>query len=144
MLPTKPDGSGEEEDDVAAQELSRTQFLPGENDHSQESHSCAKIFISYDHKDNALHEKLRKHLSPLEREGKIRIWDDLNIAAGDEPKKKIDVHLKEADIILLLVSPDFLAAQDRWDGVVQPALERHKAGTVRVIPIILNGTSQQG
>ena len=50
---------------------------------------------------------------------------------------EIDMHLETASIILLLVSPDFLASDYCYDIEMQRALERHKSGEARVVPIIL-------
>ncbi|MBC7931670.1 MAG: tetratricopeptide repeat protein, partial [Rubrivivax sp.] len=62
---------------------------------------------------------------------------DRRIVAGQEWDRQIDKHLESADIILLLVSPDFLASHYCYDIEVKRAMERHDAGEARVIPIIL-------
>lgn len=59
------------------------------------------------------------------------------ISAGTEWKDQIDARLDSADLILLLVSPDFLASDYCYDVELQRALERHIAGEARVIPIIV-------
>jgi hypothetical protein len=74
----------------------------------------------------------------------IETWHDRMIAAGDEWKGAIDRHLEEADIILLLVSADFLASNYCWDVEMKRALERHDAREARVIPIILRSVDWQG
>jgi hypothetical protein len=45
--------------------------------------------------------------------------------------------LNSARVILLLISADFLASPYCYDVEMKRALERHEAGEVRVIPIIL-------
>ncbi|QNI33053.1 toll/interleukin-1 receptor domain-containing protein [Alloacidobacterium dinghuense] len=45
--------------------------------------------------------------------------------------------LDKADVVLLLVSSDFLSSQYCYDIEVKRALELHESGKVRVIPIIL-------
>jgi hypothetical protein len=70
-----------------------------------------EVFYSYSHKDEKLRDKLETHLSQLQHEGLIAGWHDRKISAGTEWKGQIDEHLRNAQIILLLVSPDFLAAQ---------------------------------
>ncbi len=57
--------------------------------------------------------------------------------AGDEFKGEIDKHLNSARVILLLVSPDFLASDFCWNVEMLRAMERHEQGEARVIPIIL-------
>jgi nitrite reductase/ring-hydroxylating ferredoxin subunit len=96
-----------------------------------------KVFISYAHADQELRKKLEGHLSSLNYSGKITIWQDQEIPAGANWEDEINTHLNEADIILLLVSSDFITSKYCWNKEVQAALERHQAGKVRVIPIIL-------
>lgn len=96
-----------------------------------------EVFYSYSHKDEDLRDQLESHLSTLKREGVIKGWHDRRISAGQEWDGKIDEHLNSADIILLLVSSDFLASPYCYDIEVTHAMERHEAGDARVIPIIL-------
>src|SRR2546423_15619257 len=96
-----------------------------------------EIFISYAHEDEALLNKLKAHLRPLQREGLIDTWYDRDISAGTDWKREIDIQLKTAQIILLLVSPDFIASDYCYSVEMQQAMERHEKGEARVIPIIL-------
>ncbi|SRR6266436_2206735 len=50
---------------------------------------------------------------------------------------EINIHLNSAQIILLLVSPDFLASEYCYGDEVERAMKRHEAGEAIVIPIIL-------
>ena len=95
------------------------------------------VFFSYSHKDEALRDKLATHLKLLERQGVIQQWHDRQIVAGTEWKGEIDGNLEAAQIILLLISADFLASDYCYDLEMGRALERHNAGEARVIPIIL-------
>lgn len=97
----------------------------------------SSLFFSYSHKDEALRDRLELHLSALKREGAISTWHDRRIAAGDVLGQSIDEQLERADIILLLVSPDFIASDYCHDVEMQRALVRHQEGTARVIPVIL-------
>lgn len=94
------------------------------------------VFISYSHKDEEFRDKLEKHLNILKRQSVISTWHDRKITAGTEWKGEIDKHLDTAQIILLLISADFLAS-DYCEIEMKRAMERHEAGEVRVIPIIL-------
>lgn len=96
-----------------------------------------KLFFSYSHADEQLRDTLEKQLSALKRQGLIDTWHDRRILAGDEVDHKIAQNLEEADIILLLVSADFLASAYCYDVEMQRAIERHNAGQARVIPVIL-------
>jgi len=98
---------------------------------------ACEVFYSYAHEDEQLREELEKHLSLLRREGRIREWHDRRIAPGNEWRGKIDSHLNSADVILLLVSADFLSSDYCYSKEMNRAIERHKTGEARVIPIIL-------
>lgn len=98
------------------------------------------IFYSYSHRDEALRDQLNTALTMLRRTGCIREWHDRKIEAGNEWKTEIDRHLEEASIILLLVSPDFLASDYCYEIEMKRALERHRRGEARVIPVILRPT----
>src|SRR5690349_11031623 len=103
----------------------------------QKSKTVIEIFYSYSHADEKLRNELEKHLSLLQRKGIISNWHDRKIGAGNEWKDVIDEHLKTAQIILLLVSPDFLNSDYCNDVEVEQAMKRHNANEARVIPIIL-------
>jgi len=96
-----------------------------------------EVFFSYSHQDEGLRNELEKHLSLLKRQGVIDIWSDHRIGSGEEFGGEIDRHLESADIILLLVSPDFLNSDYCYDIEMTRAMERHEHGEARVIPTIL-------
>ena len=96
------------------------------------------IFISYSHLDEDLRNELNKHLMGLKREGTINTWDDHKIFAGEEFEDKIDEHLESADIILLLISADFIASDYCYCKEMTRAMERHHAHEAKVIPVILH------
>jgi len=95
------------------------------------------LFYSYSHKDKDLLGDLEEALALLKRHGHIAAWHDRMIGAGDEWKGEIDKNLEEAELILLLVSASFLASDYCYDIELKRAIERHKAGAARVIPVIL-------
>lgn len=70
----------------------------------------ATLVFSYSHADEALRNELETHLSPLKRMGTISAWHDRRIAPGQEFEHEIDRYFAEANIILLLVSSDFIAS----------------------------------
>jgi len=96
-----------------------------------------EVFFSYSHQDEGLRNELEKHLSVLRRQGVIDIWTDHRIGPGEEICGEIDRHLESADIILLLVSPDFLNSDYCYDIEMKRAMERHERGEARVVPVIL-------
>jgi TIR domain len=97
----------------------------------------ASLFFSYSHVDEELRDQLEKHLAALQRQGLISSWHDRRITAGTNIGRAIDSHIDAADIVLLLVSPDFIASDYCYEREMERALERHHKGQARVIPVIL-------
>lgn len=97
----------------------------------------SKIFISYSHKDEQYREEFEKHLVMLKRNGLIQTWNDRKILPGQNWGKEISKELEAADIIILLVSSDFLASDYCFDIEVQQAMKQHELGQSTVVPIIL-------
>jgi TIR domain len=97
----------------------------------------AIVFFSYAHTDEDLRDQLEKHLTMLKRQGVIETFHDRRIVVGSEVDQSISAELERADVILLLVSPDFLASAYCYDIEMQRALQRHERGEARVIPVIL-------
>ena len=102
-----------------------------------------KVFISYAQKDGPLLEELNKHLALLKWQNIIDVWYDREINAGMEWERQIDTHLNTAQIVLLLVSPDFMASQYCYSVEMARAMKRHEAGNARVIPVILRPVDWQ-
>lgn len=98
----------------------------------------AKLFFSYSHRDETMRDELEIHFSMLKRQGIIGTWHDRRIDAGKEFGTEIDKNLEESDVILLLVSPYFLASDYCYDIEMKRALEKHERGEAKVIPIILH------
>src|SRR5258708_5028821 len=96
-----------------------------------------EIFYSYAREDGRLRKKLEQQLSLLKRRGMISAWHDRKIVPGKKWANEIDTHLNTAQLILLLVSPDFIASDYCYSLEMKRALERHDAGEARVIPVIL-------
>lgn len=96
------------------------------------------IFIAYSREDDSFRIRLEKHLSTLKRREYINTWYDGKIEAGTEWKLEIDKALNAADIILLLISADFIASDYCYEIEMKRAIERHEKGEVVVIPILIN------
>lgn len=101
--------------------------------------SGIEVFFSYSHNDadERLRGELVKQLKALERAGIVKVWDDRKIIAGDEWGGEISAHLESAQIILLLISSDFIASDYCYSIEMARAFERHNEGNARVVPIIL-------
>jgi tetratricopeptide (TPR) repeat protein len=96
-----------------------------------------RLFYSYSHQDEALRDQLEKHLALLKQQGVIVEWHDRKITAGTEWEGQIDEQLKSADLILLLISSDFLHSKYCYEVEMQEALRRQAAREAVVVPVIL-------
>jgi hypothetical protein len=101
------------------------------------SDTIISAFCSYSHRDELYKDQLLAHLSPLRRRGVINVWHDRRLTAGDDVHGAIAAELDQADIVLLLVSPDFINSDYCYDIEMRRALERHAAGECRVVPVIV-------
>lgn len=95
------------------------------------------VFLSYAHRDKALLDRLLEQLALLKRQKLIGIWHDSEISAGTDWQQAIALHLNTAHLILLLISPTFMASEYCYSQEMTRSVERHDAGEARVIPIIL-------
>ena len=96
-----------------------------------------RLFISYSHEDEKMKNDLDKHLVMLKRSGKIEVWNDRKLVAGEEWDSGIKKEMQSADIILLLISADFNNSEYIWKEELAHAMQRHEQGTARVVPVIL-------
>jgi TIR domain len=95
------------------------------------------IFISYCHADAVAKTELVRQLNPLTHVYSLKIWDDGLIEAGTEWNKVIRDRLETSDIILLLVSVDFINSKYCLGVELKRALERHVDKKSTVIPVIM-------
>jgi hypothetical protein len=95
------------------------------------------VFFSYSHADEDLRDQLEKQLAMLKRQDIITTWYDRCIGAGHDIDGTIDANIETASIILLLVSPDFIASDYCYNREMIRAMERHAASQAIVIPVIL-------
>jgi len=100
-------------------------------------------FVSYSHRDERYRVKLQISLAQLQRENLVTVWHDRKILPGQEWEREIDRNLESAGIVLLLVSPDFLASNYCYGNEMVRALERHRSGSATVVPIILRPSDWQ-
>jgi hypothetical protein len=96
----------------------------------------ATAFISYSHRDEPFRQELETHLAPLRRQGLLSVWHDRRITPGDHLDDAISENLESADLILMLISADFVASDYCYAREMTRALERHEAKAARAISII--------
>jgi hypothetical protein len=101
------------------------------------------VFISYSHKDERYRQELEISLTQLQRDNLVTVWHDRKILPGQEWGQEIDRNLESAEIVLLLVSPDFLASNYAYGREMLGAMERHRSRSATVVPIILRPSDWQ-
>lgn len=95
-----------------------------------------KVFISYSHKDSTVVERLKTHLAPLKREGLIDAWYDRDITAGSSLDDEIRRQLDASDLVLLIISPDFIASDYCFDIELRTAREKSARDELKIVPVI--------
>jgi hypothetical protein len=95
------------------------------------------LFYCYSHEDQDLRDLLEKHLAALKRSGQVTSWHDRKIEPGMAWSAEIAENLSKANIVLLLISSSFLASDYCHEIEMKRALERHRLGETKVVPVIL-------
>ncbi|HEY1249031.1 MAG TPA: toll/interleukin-1 receptor domain-containing protein, partial [Nitrososphaera sp.] len=96
-----------------------------------------KIFYFYAHEDQHIRKQLEQHLSNLKRLYHLQTWFYREILPGENWETVIEQNLNTADLILLLISPAFMASDYCYNTEMQRALERHANQEAKVIPILV-------
>jgi hypothetical protein len=95
------------------------------------------IFISYAHEDKDYLDKFRRHLAQVLRNQNVRAWTDACIEPGKRWRTELFSALANADIIVFLVSADFLHSYFCIQEEAARAFDRHEKGDCIVIPVIV-------
>lgn len=96
-----------------------------------------QIFISYSHKDEAWMERIQAHLKVLVEEGRLSLWVDTQIEAGEDWLPAIEQAMASCRVALLLVSADYLSSPFILKNEIPKLMKRRSAEGVRVVPLIL-------
>jgi len=99
------------------------------------------LFYSYAHEDEILREELCGHLKILERRKLVSPWHDRQIQAGEDWNQQISGELQMADLVLLLVSTDFINSDYIFGKELTVAMQRHAAGMATVVPIMIRAVN---
>jgi len=95
--------------------------------------AAVRLFYSYAHEDEELRDELQGHLKILERKQLIAPWHDRRIDPGQAWDAEIDVHLRDAELVLLLVSADFIASDYIMGKELATAMAQQRAGKTTVV-----------
>ncbi|MFN0171448.1 MAG: toll/interleukin-1 receptor domain-containing protein [Bryobacteraceae bacterium] len=99
--------------------------------------TALQVFVSYSHRDEAFVDQLRRHLSPLKREGLISIQYDRDNWAGSQLDRAIHDQITSAGMFLALISSDYIDSDYCFNKELPLAMECRERGTATVIPVIL-------
>ncbi len=110
----------------------------------QMSPPAPTVFISYSHDDLDARKRLETHLAPLRRRTDTMVWTDSEIKPGQQWEEEIRRYLNSADIVVLLVSANFISSGFIWEKELLPALERHRKGECRVLPVLISPCDFEG
>lgn len=92
-----------------------------------------RIAVCFAPADKKYLERLEDQLKPLAQRRTIDLWHSAQIFAGDEVAKVQREHIEHADVIVLLLSADFMAD---CDYMIQLALAQQKRGAA-IVPVLL-------
>jgi hypothetical protein len=95
------------------------------------------VFISYAHRDEKLKERFLVHLGALKRKRLVGVWHDRMLRPGEHLDRTIESELARADLVILLVSPDFINSDYCTEKEMQRAFARAKDGRGNVAAVIL-------
>lgn len=94
-------------------------------------------FISYSHRDARMNDELHGALTIYERNGELELWSDTNIVPGQKWEKEILAKLEKADIIILLLSNDFIQSDYCVQKEMKIAIKREARGECAIVPIVV-------
>lgn len=102
-----------------------------------------RVVISYSRKDKKLKDKFVKHLNPLSGKYGMSIWDDTKILAGEAWENTIWHEINRSQLIIVLISVEFLNSDFCMTKEFKAAIERHKNGESILVPVILEDCAWQ-
>ena len=96
-----------------------------------------QLFYAYATADARQRDQLEKHLRVLKQRGVLSKWDAREVGPGSRWRSEVSPQVKQADVVLLLMSSDLVSSDYVNSPEVTFALERHRRGETRVIPVLL-------
>jgi Leucine-rich repeat (LRR) protein/3',5'-cyclic AMP phosphodiesterase CpdA len=100
-----------------------------------------RIFISYAEEDRSYRDELVTQLTLLKRQVAIEPWHDGQLLAGAKIADEIGKQLDTADLVLLLVSPNFVSSEKCFSDEMARALKKYDEKRGAVVPIVVRPTT---
>lgn len=97
-----------------------------------------RLFYSYSHKDEDYRVEFENQLRSLRNQGWVEDWHDRMLVPGQNWEREIDKRLFSSDLILLLISVNFISSDYCWQVEMEQALELHERGLATVIPVMVH------
>jgi Novel STAND NTPase 1/TIR domain len=94
------------------------------------------VSFYFDSSDRVFCEALDRQLAPLKQNGRLHTWDERQVLPGQERDREQEHHLTTDHLLVLLISPNFLASEACLHQM-EVALQRHSSGDATVIPILV-------
>jgi hypothetical protein len=94
-----------------------------------------KLFVSYSHRDDEWFQRLKLHLTILERRGLVHVWSDTKIRVGDQWENEIENALLESRAAVLMITPAFFGSDYIWKKEM-PHILRHAKSGMRIFPLL--------
>ena len=125
-------------------EIPVDEAIAGEQKDTLDKPVARKLFISYAREDQAYVKNLERHLSSLIRSNHIASWTDSQILPGQEWNKEIEERLRSADIILYMVSSDFIDSDfiNKHERVWAEETKANKGALI--VPVLLRSCYWEG
>jgi TIR domain len=95
------------------------------------------VFISYSHRDEVWRDELVRRLRVSQRAGELRISDTSELQVGGDWSAEISGKLNQADLAVILMSPDALASDFMVEKEFPVLLRRQRAGEIVFLPVLL-------
>ena len=94
------------------------------------------IVTLFENSDRDLRISLDRYVQQLSRNGEVSIWNTEQVLPGEEKDTVCYQQLEKADLVLLLISQDFLADQSCYDRALQ-ALEMCRKNPAKKVAAVL-------
>jgi Leucine rich repeat len=101
-----------------------------------------RVVYLYAQEDEGFRKELERHVSGLRLQGLLADQHGGLVPVGEDRELTARGYLERAEVVLLLVSSDFMGSEDMRE--IQRVMERHARGEIRAMPILLRPVDWTG